>query len=98
MEWTALENQVLQNQCELMEMCFQDSLKKPCRMLTSFAVLSPRFQCDRSLKSPLKRRKHKKWQLWISKMKIDIFYTLSTRPVFHRHSTNILQHATASRW
>jgi hypothetical protein len=44
MEWTALENQVLQNRCKLLEMCFQDSLKKPCRMLTcSFAVLSPRF-------------------------------------------------------
>jgi hypothetical protein len=43
MEWTALKNQILQNRCKLLEMCFQDSLKKPCRMLTSFAVLSPRF-------------------------------------------------------
>jgi hypothetical protein len=43
MEWTALENQIMQNRCKLLEMCFQDSLKKPCRMLTSFAVLSPRF-------------------------------------------------------
>jgi hypothetical protein len=43
MEWTALENQILQNRCKLLELCFQDSLKKPCRMLTSFAVLSPRF-------------------------------------------------------
>jgi hypothetical protein len=43
MEWTAPENQVSQNRCKLMEMCFQDSLKKPCGMLTSFAVLSPRF-------------------------------------------------------
>jgi hypothetical protein len=42
MEWTALENQIMQNRCKLLEMCFQDSLKKPCRMLTSFAVLSPR--------------------------------------------------------
>jgi hypothetical protein len=33
----------MQNRCKLLEMCFQDSLKKPCRMLTSFAVLSPRF-------------------------------------------------------
>jgi hypothetical protein len=31
MEWTALENQILQNRCKLLEMCFQDSLKKPCR-------------------------------------------------------------------
>jgi hypothetical protein len=43
MEWTALENQIMQNRCKLLEMCFQDSLKKPCRMLTSFAVLSPSF-------------------------------------------------------
>jgi hypothetical protein len=43
MEWTALENQVSQNRWKSMEMYFQDSLKKPCRMLTSFAVLSPRF-------------------------------------------------------
>jgi hypothetical protein len=42
MEWTALENQIMQNRCKLLEMCFKDSLKKPCRMLTSFAVLSPR--------------------------------------------------------
>jgi hypothetical protein len=44
MEWTALENQVLQNRWKWVEMYFQDSVKKPCRMLTSlFAVLSPRF-------------------------------------------------------
>ena len=49
MEWTALENQIMQNRCKLLEMCFQDSLKKPCRMLTSFAVLSPRSIADRGV-------------------------------------------------
>jgi hypothetical protein len=62
MEWTALENQIMQNRCKLLEMCFQDSLKKPCRMLTSFAVLSPRSvptgtdkrERSSSMQSPLK--------------------------------------------
>jgi hypothetical protein len=52
MEWTALENQIMQNRCKLLEMCFQDSLKKPCRMLTSFAVLSPRFGTKSSVTAP----------------------------------------------